>query len=68
MILFVVPSEYSVAVDFIVAVDVRSVVFMEDERDAVGTVEDWNPYRGGFLIGPVVKKITVFKLLVTASK
>lgn len=40
MILFVVPSEYSVAVDFIVAVDVRSVVFMEDERDAVGTVED----------------------------
>ena len=40
MILFVVPSDFSVAVDSIVAVDVRGVVFMEDERDTVGTVGD----------------------------
>lgn len=34
MIFFVVPSDSSVAVD------VRGVVFMEDERDTLGTVED----------------------------
>lgn len=37
MIFFVVPSDSSVAVDSIVAVDVRRVLFVEDERD---TVED----------------------------
>lgn len=40
MIFFVVPSDSSVAVDSIVAVDVRGVVFMEVETDTVGTVED----------------------------
>ena len=37
MIFFVVPSDSSVAVDSIFAVDVRRVLFVEDERD---TVED----------------------------
>ena len=68
MIFFVVPSDSSAAADSIVAEDVGGVVFMEDEKDTVGTVEDWNPYRWGFLIGPVAKKITVIKPLVTASE
>ena len=40
MIFFVVPSDSSAAADSIVAEDVGGVVFMEDEKDTVGTVED----------------------------
>ena len=58
----------SVAVEPSFALDIRDVVFRVDELDAVGTVEDWNPCRRGFLIGPIVKQDNCFKYYVLQTK